>query len=324
MSQFDRHLQLIDTRLFKAFMAAAEAENFTNAAQSAYMTQSGISQHIAKLESQIGVPLFKRIGKRVTLTDSGKMLKRFIWEHANFTESFLDRLRTEHENVSGLCSYAMPSSCLLSPHFSMLLERRKQYANIRLNVSLTPSQEVINLLLGDKIDFGFVTQRYENPTLKFQFFCAEEYTLVASDQNMLNQLNIDTLTSHPFIVYPGVDIYFGQWVDHYFPEADTPMLSSLNTTGRFSAIEGAIKMVEGGLGMSIFPRHCVMSQIEQGLLFEYFACKPPLFNNIYIVSLKNHHYPRVVRQVMNWFFDMHADATACLDESTRHPELLEP
>ncbi|OYZ11959.1 MAG: hypothetical protein B7Y39_19090 [Bdellovibrio sp. 28-41-41] len=58
MLVFDR----IDTRLFKAFLAAAIAENFTQAAEKAGMTQSGISQHIAKLEEQVGVGPTQRHG----------------------------------------------------------------------------------------------------------------------------------------------------------------------------------------------------------------------------------------------------------------------
>ena len=50
----NRDFTLLDTRLFKAFMAAAETRSFTHAATRAHMTQSGVSQHIAKLEEQIG------------------------------------------------------------------------------------------------------------------------------------------------------------------------------------------------------------------------------------------------------------------------------
>lgn len=307
MQSFDRQLQLIDTRLFKAFIAAAEAQNFTSAAQAAYMTQSGISQHIAKLESQIGVPLFKRIGKRVTLTESGRLLKRFIRDHANFTESFLDSLRTEHEAIAGACSYAMPASCLLSPHFPMMLEKRKAHPGVRINVTLAPSPEVIEMLLADKIDFGFVTYRADNPSLNFQYFCSEEYILAGAEPHWLNQIDAGSLLSLPFIHYPGVDVYFEQWSRHHFKDSTEAVeFPALNITGRFSSIEGAIKMVEGGLGISIFPRHCIADQLMNGQLTAHHAA-PPLQNAIYIVTVKDHHYPRVVRQVLDWFFAMHAD-----------------
>ena len=74
----------LDTDAFKAFVLAADLENFTEAAQVASMTQSGVSQHVARLEEQLNTSLFSRVGRRVVLTESGKNLKKYIlnyWEN---------------------------------------------------------------------------------------------------------------------------------------------------------------------------------------------------------------------------------------------------
>jgi len=44
----------LDGGSFKAFVAAAKALNFTTAAEKAAMTQSGVSQHVARLERELG------------------------------------------------------------------------------------------------------------------------------------------------------------------------------------------------------------------------------------------------------------------------------
>jgi DNA-binding transcriptional LysR family regulator len=204
----DKHFQFLDTRLFKAFLAAAEEENFTSAALAAYMTQSGISQHVAKLESHLGVPLFKRVGKRVALTDAGRMLEDFIRRQAHHTEGFLDSVRDWSKSMSGLVAYAMPASCLLSPHFSMMLEKRKRHPDIRVNVTLAPSDDVVGMVLEDKVDFGFVTRLYDQPTLDFKLFCQEEYILVSGDPAQFASLDAQSLMQKPFIIYPGVDVYY--------------------------------------------------------------------------------------------------------------------
>lgn len=300
-----KDFQLLDNKLFKAFMAAAEAENFTAAAQAVHMTQSGISQHIAKLEEQIGLPLFKRIGKQVVLTDAGSHLRRFVRENAHFTETFLDELHEGHQAVSGLVSYAMPASCLLSPHFMMLLEKRKTHPEIRLNVTLAPTPDVLNMVLDDKVDFGFVTTKSDHPALQFQLFCQEEYILVGADPGLLHGIEADRIAQHPCITYPGAEVYFGQWLKHHFPDGSGLDTHDFSIAGYFSSIEGAIKMVEGGLGISVFPRHCVMEQLERGVLFEYASDAPPLLNDIYIATIAEHAYRRVVQQVIDWFLQMH-------------------
>ena len=309
--KLQKDLQMLDAKLFRAFMAAAEAENFTSAAKLTYMTQSGISQHIAKLEEQVGVSLFKRIGKRVVLTEAGKHLQNFIEENIYFTEMFLDSLREGHNKVSGLVSYAMPASCLLSSHFSMMLQKRRCYPEIQLDVTLAPSSDVLSMVLDNKVDFGFVKVKSNHPSLKFELFCQEEYILVGADEDQVKAINGDNIFIQPCIVYPGVEMYFDRWLKHHFSGKRTLEFLDLVSTGHFSSIEGAIKMAEGGLGISVFPRHCVERQLEEGRLFEYVSNKPPLLNDIYIVTLAGHPYPRSVRQVISWFLEI-----------VRQPEVL--
>ncbi|MCU7921782.1 MAG: LysR family transcriptional regulator [Candidatus Thiodiazotropha sp. (ex Dulcina madagascariensis)] len=300
-----RQQQFLDNRLFRAFMAAAETENFTSAAKRTFMTQSGISQHIARLEEQVGLPLFKRVAKHVTLTNTGKRLRKYIEEHSTQTETFLGELREEYNGATGLVSYAMPPSCLLSPHFPLLLEKRKQYPLIRLDVSLAPSHDVIRMVLEDQVDFGFVTKKTNHPNLAFNLFCQEEYILTAASPRAINGINENNIFEQPSIAYPGVDVYFNNWLRYHFPKCRNLDFLSLPISGNVNSIDGAIKMVQGGLGISVFPRHCIDYQLDHGELFEFQNEKPPLFNDIYIVSLQDFTYPRVVRLVMAWFYNMH-------------------
>ena len=54
-----------------AFVAAAETLNFTTAAERMYLSQPSLSRHIQNLEDELGLQLFIRDRKHVTLTPSG-------------------------------------------------------------------------------------------------------------------------------------------------------------------------------------------------------------------------------------------------------------
>ena len=56
------------------FVAVAELENFTRAAEQCHVTQPSLSQQIAKLERELDTRLLDRLGRTVVLTDSGKEL----------------------------------------------------------------------------------------------------------------------------------------------------------------------------------------------------------------------------------------------------------
>jgi DNA-binding transcriptional LysR family regulator len=297
----------LDSRLFKAFMAAAETENFTAAAKKAHMTQSGVSQHVAKLEAQVGLQLFKRLGKRVVLTETGEKLAAFIKGYAGTVGELLDELRAGHEHVAGEVSYAMPVSCLMSPHFPMLLEKRLEYPELTLDVNLAPSEEVIRKVLDDKIDFGFSTVYYDHPDLDFELFCREEYILVGRDRAVVESIDETSVGEQLYVTYPGADVYYDAWFGHYFPKVKGLEYYALNIAGSINSIEGAVKMVTGGLGIGVFPRHCVDSELSHGALHEYPTSGEPLLNNIYFVRIKEHRYPRAVRQVLDWFREMHCE-----------------
>ncbi|MEQ1877319.1 MAG: LysR family transcriptional regulator, partial [Bdellovibrionia bacterium] len=106
-----RHL---DSSLFKAFMAAARELNFTSAALKAAMTQSGVSQQIAKLEEQVGAPLFERVNKKVHLTNAGRLLSELVEQHFDQTEKFLEQVSLQTRELRGPVRYAMPHSCLFT------------------------------------------------------------------------------------------------------------------------------------------------------------------------------------------------------------------
>lgn len=69
----------------RAFEAAARAGSFTLAARELFVTQSAVSRHVRNLEDRIGVPLFQRNGKRLTLTPDGR-------EYMAATGEALDRI----------------------------------------------------------------------------------------------------------------------------------------------------------------------------------------------------------------------------------------
>src|SRR3990170_292814 len=64
----------MELRHLTYFVAAAERLNFSRAAEELHVAQPAISQQIHALERELGVPLFERVGKRVSLTEAGKAL----------------------------------------------------------------------------------------------------------------------------------------------------------------------------------------------------------------------------------------------------------
>lgn len=286
----------IDSSCFKAFTAACQTLNFTEAARLIGMTQSGVSQHVAKLERDVGAELFLRIGKKVLLTEAGKTLQKFIENYHDQVTGLKDEIQESTTNVRGKVSYAMPATCLLSPHFSLFLEHRKShFPELELSVDLMASEEVIKQVLAAKINFGFVTKKVLSEELDYKPFCEEEYVLVSSTKAGLAKPN-----EWSWISYPGSEVLTEAWLG----QQEAKLVKSLSTKvrGQTNSLHAALTMVAQGLGVMVVPRHCVEASELRAKLKIHELGKKICKNMIYIVTLKTETKPRRVIVAIDAFY----------------------
>src|SRR5512134_4087947 len=64
----------LDLELLRSFVAIAERESFAAAAEQVHRTQSAVTQQMARLEEQLGVALFRKVGRSKRLTEHGVRL----------------------------------------------------------------------------------------------------------------------------------------------------------------------------------------------------------------------------------------------------------
>ena len=83
----------IDYDALLAFAVFAEHRNFTHAAAELHLSQPALHKKVKKLTEQVGVPLYTRRGRKLELTDAGKLLAAHARQVAALTESALTTLR---------------------------------------------------------------------------------------------------------------------------------------------------------------------------------------------------------------------------------------
>jgi len=294
----------LDYNSLNAFAAAARTLNFTSAARQAAMTQSGVSQHIARLERQLCAKLFTRASKKTRLTRAGEILLEFCEAQKESLDELFENIFSENNLLCGSVRYGMPYSCLLSPHFPKLLDGNKGLEAINLKVNLCPNDIVLAKLISRQIDFGFVTKKENNPAVHFDLFCKEEYLLVGGDRARINPMNQSALLERKFVDYPGMSILFDIWAGHHFGRKALSF-RSFQIGSFINSLHGAITMLKHNMGITIIPRHCVMEFLKDGSLIEFNGPnKRPLLNDVHIVTLAGITPPARVRAVIDVFNGM--------------------
>ncbi|MFD0619982.1 LysR family transcriptional regulator [Paenibacillus sp. GCM10027629] len=132
------------------FIEVARVEHVTEAARSLHVTQSSLSKTIQRLEEDLGVPLFDRIGRKLRLNEFGSSFLRRV-ERALFE---LEQGKQEIRNLSspehGTLELAVTAASTLP---NILREFRKKRPHIQFHVQMLTTQEMVTLLHRGEVDF---------------------------------------------------------------------------------------------------------------------------------------------------------------------------
>lgn len=119
--------QLPNLGTLKAFEAAARLESFSRAAEELFVTHSAVSHQIRALETELGIALFNRDGKRVSLTDCGRryaaQVRAALFDIAAATESARAGDRSRRLVISLLPSFA---ARWMTPRIGRFIERHPE------------------------------------------------------------------------------------------------------------------------------------------------------------------------------------------------------
>jgi DNA-binding transcriptional LysR family regulator len=142
----------------RILVAACEAGNLSSLARELRRTQSSISQHIARLEAELGVKLFERHARGVAPTAAGRMLKDSTLEGLDAIEFGLRRVRSLKQGESDTVTITTGGTTVR--HFMQGAIVRFRRGNPAVNLRFLPANSTkrcVEILRLSQADLGFVT-----------------------------------------------------------------------------------------------------------------------------------------------------------------------
>lgn len=242
---------MINTTWLRTFCTLVKVGHFTRTAERLHMTQSGVSQHVRKLEEQLGADLLVRQGKQFSLSGAGERLYTEA-QRILFALSNLEQTVGEDPPFEGSVRIMSPGSVGLKlyPH---LLALQSKHPKLVIDYRFAPNSDVETAIGASDVDLGFMTSR---PTLA-DVSCtpvAQESLLLVTPATV-KEPDWDTLMNLGFIDHPDGSHHASLLLGANYPEFQH---SNLFPKKGFSNQIGLIlEPVSMGLGFTVLPAHAV-------------------------------------------------------------------
>lgn len=224
----------------KYFQTAAQLESMTKAAEQHMIPQSAMSQTIAKIERELGVKLFDRVGRCIVLNENGQRFLQYVTEALSILDNGISQMRTTEGNntpisICALQDRGFVNDCICK--FSTTNPERS------FEVHYTGEKQNFDLCIAD--------QKFSTECDFSEFLFEKELVLAVSAHHPLSRINNITLAEamrNPLIL-----------ISDDFPLAKlvTDILLQANITPpatiRFQDPQMVRNCVAAGLGVSLSP-----------------------------------------------------------------------
>ncbi|PFW52691.1 LysR family transcriptional regulator [Bacillus cereus] len=242
----------IELRQLKYFLAVSKELHFTKTAEKLNISQPSLSQQIRALEHEVGMPLFDRIGKKISLTEAGKIL--LLHTKTIFHE--IEQARSAIQDLNGLQHGSLTIGSLLTVVNYLLppaiLNFNKLYPNIELSVLGLRTGDIREKLLQNELDIGITFLPVQDKEIVSIPLYKSELTLVVPTGHTLTErshISIVELQDYPLILLPK-NFFLTELITshcHKFDFTPKPILE-------ISTMESLIQMVSKGMGITVLPK----------------------------------------------------------------------
>ncbi|KAF2339530.1 LysR substrate-binding domain-containing protein [Flavobacterium tistrianum] len=224
------------------FIKTAEVLHFTKAAELCFVTQSGLSQQIKKLEEELGMPLFKRIGKKVQLTEAGAVFLIHAKKVVENVENGKQAIEDLNEMIGGELRIGVTYifGLLILPVVNAFAKR---YQNLKIIVEYGTTEVLEQKLLDNELDLVFVISSHEIeiPIQKVPLFTSNMVMVVSKNHALANldKIAFKKIEEIPLIL-PGKGSNSREYVEELFKKFNMKPKISIE----LQSIHALLQMVE--------------------------------------------------------------------------------
>ena len=265
----------MELRQVETFQAVAEELSFSRAAHRLGYVQSSVSAQVAALEQDLGAPLFDRLGRKIALTDAGRVMLRYSGRLLDLTEEAREAVADAgvgSGEVTGTLTVSAPETLLTYRLPRLLALFHERHPKVRLSVR--PS--AVGRLVGSmrrSVEEGGVNVAFvldgpvEVSGLSVEPLLEESVSVIVPAAHALasSTMAASRDLSGETVLLPEAPesgcAYRGQFERQLGAASVVPAEKM-----EFQSIEAVKQCVAAGMGVSVMPSVAVSAELEDGKL----------------------------------------------------------
>lgn len=275
---------MLDLYKLQIFAVVVQEGSFSAAADRLYMTQSAISQHVHDLEAALGVRLFVRGWRGVTLTAQGETLhdyaRRIFALVAEAENAVTD---VDHLHTGQITLGATPGvGVYLLPDWTQAF--RSRYPNLTVSIQTGVTAHIIRDILSNRLDAGLIEgELEENRSARLQVVVlqqVEQFVVVGPGHPWWDSppIPLAALNGQAFIMRPR-NSQTRIWLDGVLSEHNIqPVVNA-----EFDNLESIKRSVTGGSCVTILPEYVLRQEEELGTLRRVAVVDSPLQRELKLI-----------------------------------------
>lgn len=253
------------------FVAVAEVGSFGGAARRCNVAQPSLSQQIKKLETELGHPLFERLGRTIALTEAGDVLlptaRRILADVRDLTGRFDEQVDA---GTGRLTVGAIPTIApYVLPRAVQSFRARRPAARVEIREDFT--ERLVDAVLRAEIDIALTSTPVEHDALETTVLFEEPLLLAVPESAPVSSAaETCELGERPLIWFDEIHCFGRQVRDFYRSVRVSP-----DIVCRTSQLQTARTLVALGLGQCLVPRMLAESDRSPGVRYLSIADRSP-------------------------------------------------
>ena len=285
----------MELRLLRYFLTVAKEQSFTKAAEQLHITQPTLSRQMAAFEEELGITLFIRNGKKISLTDEGILLKRRALEILNLEERTLEELKGKEEVVEGTITIGCGEFAAVETLAKICKTYKEKYPLVQIVLHTATADAVYEMMNKGIVDIALFMEPVDTEGLDYIRITDCDHWCVGMrpDDPLAEKefIKKEDLIGKPLILPERMNVQseLANWFGKDFSKLQIAFTSNLGTN--------AGVMAANGLGYPISIEGAATKYWREDILVQR-RISPEITTNTVIAWRRNIPYSLAVRKMI--------------------------